>query len=197
MLRTHDFEIAVGPKSPPSAVDQLFCRVLKPRKISGAHGGHAHYPAKSGTKNKKWKISTITWISHHQSIMISWAPIKNQPNWPKNGWVMAKKPLKIDKIGHISVHDFASACFTIWVITLHFSNFFHDIFRINVKLNFYLILLLGFLILVSRKIRRRNSKIFQAKVMRIVKRTDTKSRTEIIWQILPMFRGFLAIDEAV
>ena len=36
--------------------------------------------------------------------------------------------------------DFASACFTICEITFFF-NFFHEIFRINVNLSFYIILL--------------------------------------------------------
>ena len=49
---------------------------------------------------------------------------------------MANKPLKMDKI-----HVFVLTSFTKLVITLHFSIFLHEIFRINVKLNFYLNLL--------------------------------------------------------
>ena len=43
---------------------------------------------------------------------------------------------------------------------MHFSIFFLEIIRIQIKLNCYLMLLWGFLILVSRKIWRPNSKIF-------------------------------------
>ena len=45
----------------------------------------------------------------------------------------------MDKIGHISVHDFASISFTKCVITFAISIIFHEIFRIDVKLNFFLI----------------------------------------------------------
>ena len=64
---------------------------------------------------------------------------------------MAKKPVKMDKIDHVSVRDFASVRFTKCVITFAFVNFLHELFRINVTLNFFLVLLLGFFILVSRK----------------------------------------------
>ena len=57
----------------------------------------------------------------------------------------------MDKIAigsdHISVRDFASLCFNKCII-----QFLHEIFRFNVKLNVFLLLLLGFSILVSRKI---------------------------------------------
>ena len=72
---------------------------------------------------------------------------------------MAKKPLKMEKIGNISVRDFASVRFTKCIITFPFFIFFHEIFRINVKLmKFFLMLQLEFLILVSRIIWRPNSK---------------------------------------
>ena len=79
-------------------------------------------------------------------------------------WVMLKcliygqKTLKMDKIGNIFC-VFASTHFTKCVITFAFFNFFREVYRINAKLNFYYILLLRFLILVSRKIWRPNSKI--------------------------------------
>ena len=54
---------------------------------------------------------------------------------------MAKKPLKMDKIGHVSVCVFASTSFAKRVITFELFNFLHEIFKINFKLNFFLMLL--------------------------------------------------------
>ena len=51
---------------------------------------------------------------------------------------MSKKPLRMDKCGH-KTRSLKS------LRLLHFSIFFHEIFRINVKPNFALNLLLGFL----------------------------------------------------
>ena len=50
-----------------------------------------------------------------------------------------KKTLKIEKSGCISIHGFA-----LNALTPRFSIFFHEIFKINVELNFALNLLLEF-----------------------------------------------------
>ena len=42
--------------------------------------------------------------------------------------------LKLDKIGHISVRDFASACINIFIINFAFFDFFNENFRIKTKL---------------------------------------------------------------
>ena len=52
------------------------------------------FPPKPAQKNKNLEISTIAWISLNQSIIDE--SLRNfhknfQPNWPKIGWVMAKK----------------------------------------------------------------------------------------------------------
>ena len=52
---------------------------------------------------------------------------------------MSKKTLKIEKSGCISIHGFA-----LNALTPRFSIFFHEIFKINVELNFALNLLLEF-----------------------------------------------------
>ena len=60
---------------------------------------------------------------------------------------MSKKPLRMDKSGHISIRVFLFLRKTRLLKTLrllHFSIFLHEIFRINVELNFALNLLLGF-----------------------------------------------------
>ena len=67
----------------------------------------------------------------------------------------------MDEIGHISVCDLTAMRFTKWIITFAFSTFFMKFSESILKLNFFLMLLLGFLILVSRKIWWPNSKIFQ------------------------------------
>ena len=43
-------------------------------------------------KNQNWKISIVSWFSHHQSIDNSLLSSHKifQPNRPKKGWVMAK-----------------------------------------------------------------------------------------------------------
>ena len=61
---------------------------------------------------------------------------------------MTKKPLKLTKLTK-SHYAIASSNFS---KLLHFKCFLQGIFRINVKLNFYLIQILRFLIFVSRKI---------------------------------------------
>ena len=76
---------------------------------------------------------------------------------------MARIPLKIDRNGHyISVRIFASTSLAKLVIAFAlFLIFLHDIFKINLKLKVYLILLWSaYLILISWKIWRPNSKIF-------------------------------------
>ena len=95
--------------------------------------------------------TNVNWfvlVNYISSVIYSFIHVKLPHLWPKTS--------KNDKI---SVGDFASTHFSKCVITFTFFNYLHEIFRINVKLNFYLILLLGLLMLVSRKIWRSNSKI--------------------------------------
>ena len=73
-------------------VDQFFGWVWRPQTVRGPRGGHAHFPTKSDPENPNWKVSIITWISHHQSIdnsLLSYLK-KFQSNWPKNCQVMAQ-----------------------------------------------------------------------------------------------------------
>ena len=77
----------------------------------------------------------------------------------------------MERICHVSVRVFSATSVAKLVITYAFLNFLNEIFRFNVKIYVYLMFLLGFLILVSRK-------------------------TEI-WPILYISRGFLAINEAI
>ena len=75
-----------------------------------------------------------------------------------------QKPLKTSKNGQNWPYPSSQFCVSALLFAyspLHFSNLFHEIFRINVRLNLYLILLSEFLILVSRKFWRPNSKIFR------------------------------------
>ena len=57
---------------------------------------------------------------------------------------MPRTPLKMDKIGPISFHDFVPIGIT--QNLLHFLIFFHEIFRIDAKLDFFLNILKRFLI---------------------------------------------------
>ena len=63
--------------------------------------------------------------------------------------IYGQNPLKLDKIGHISVRDFASACINIFIINFAIFDFLMK--TSGSKLNFYLILLWEFSIFVSRK----------------------------------------------
>ena len=69
---------------------QLFGRVLGPRPFGA---GHAHFTANKGPKNQNLKLITITLIPHQQSIDNSFFSSHKtfQPDWPKNGSVMAEK----------------------------------------------------------------------------------------------------------
>ena len=70
---------------------------------------------------------------------------------------MTKIPLKMGKICHISIRNFVSTGFT--KMRDNFCmKFMHEIFRINIQPNLYLILLQGFLILISRKFGRQIQK---------------------------------------
>ena len=51
----------------------------------------------------------------------------------------------MDKIGHISIFVFALNALAQNAKAFKFSIFFHEIFRINIEVNFALNLLLGFL----------------------------------------------------
>ena len=84
-----------------------------------------------------------------------------------------KTPLKIGKIGHISVRDFASTCFTKCVITF-------AIFKFSESLKN------KFLPYVGGQILRETKKLKNAKVITsLTKLVDTKT-----WPILSIFRGF-------
>ena len=58
----------------------------------------------------------------------------------------------MEKIGHVSVRVLVSTSLAKLLMTkINFFKILHEIFGINVKLNFYLILLLGFLIFSDEK----------------------------------------------
>ena len=62
---------------------QLFGWVWRLHTIRGAHGGRAHFPAESGSKNQKLTINIATQISYYQSIDNSLLNFHKelQPNW--------------------------------------------------------------------------------------------------------------------
>ena len=66
-------------------VSRLFGRVLRPQTLMCWRGGHAHFPASRGQTNRNPKLSSITLISHQQSIDNSFLSSHKQfqSNWPK------------------------------------------------------------------------------------------------------------------
>ena len=76
---------------------QLFGWVLRPQTPRGTCGATPFFRPQQDPKYQKWQIRPKTKISQHQSIDNSLLSShkKFQPNWSKNGWVMAKKRMPL------------------------------------------------------------------------------------------------------
>ena len=67
-------EIAVEPKGPPSAVDQLFGWVWRPQTLGSPRGFHVYSPAKSD-----WKVFNETCIKDLEIMNLRYENIVRDP----------------------------------------------------------------------------------------------------------------------